>query len=254
MLIITPHGGGDIVATASSVQTIAEEHGFPIRHLIIVNNEGHCPEEINNVESKNFKRGIIDITPIASRATARNHALAMLDSYPSQGVMFLDSGDLLVDEGIIWYFKNFPNQSTLNKRLIAFSSLINSESGRKAYRKNLSAKWIWLVNPFFLGSVILDSDIAKLKSFHEGRREDWKYWAEVAPYTQSITYTPKTLYVYNIRNHQNHLIRKSRLIKEQYVFFRSFFKRSMPSALLLTFMYYSLMGIRWPILFLKAKL
>jgi len=254
MLIITPHGGGDIVSTASGVQTIAEKHSFPIHHLIIVNNGAFCPEEIADLESGTFSRQIIDITPVSSRAAARNYGLAMIDSFPSQGVMFLDSGDLLVEEGINWYFRNYPNYENLEEKLIAFSSVISSESGQKAHRKNLSIKWIWLVNPFFLGSVILDSNIAQLKKFEEGRREDWKYWAEVAPRIRNFIYTPQTLYIYNIRNHQNHLIRKSRLIKNQYMFFRTFFRRSIPSALILTFIYYSAMGIRWPILFLKARL
>jgi len=248
LYIITPAGGPqlEVFKTCESIQAVAKElPKIHITHYVIFNNS--CSEcDLTEYQEENLDIISLSINPKGCRSTARNLGLEQIKSLPSGLVNFLDAGDLLSSSAL----KNIQHKNFKNT-LFSCTALIKSQ--KKTYiREPVSAKFINLINPFYIGAVYLDSEIAKKVKFHTGRKEDWKYWIECIQKKIEIKQVKKQAYIYTIYSKANHAKRKIKLYKEQYEFFRRFLKFSKYQTILALITHYTLQVYLW--LFRQKKL
>ena len=227
--IITPCGGAaqEVEQTCLSVDRVAKAcPKIQIVHYLCFNNglkagQGVCPSTIN---PDGLERVVVDINPAASRAQARNTILAKIENFIDSFVLFLDSGDLLAEEALSEINRcNLSEIQSENTLFLCDAKVIGKNV--LAIRKPAPLRLKEIVNPFYLGSVIVSSSLATKVKFQEGRKEDWKYWLEILFIKPDIKRIHQVNYIYNVISTNSHITRKSKLIKDQYYFFKDYIKK-----------------------------
>ncbi|WP_415897517.1 glycosyltransferase family A protein [Neptuniibacter sp. QD72_48] len=239
MYIITPCGGSsaELKLTCESVVLAADQNrDCNFIHIIIFNNG--VSYDINKYESSNYRVVKFDINPIASRSAARNQGLDYVSDRDDGLVNFLDSGDILLPEpfDVISYNDNFD--------LYSFSTLIKSDKA-EVVRRPVNSKWIYYINPFYLGSVFVCSKLATQFRFYNGRKEDWKYWVEITKSKPKCFYSDSFAYKYVIKSKVNHFFRKIKLVSHQYDFYKEFLGFGVCKSMFYCLSHYSIQMCRW---------
>ena len=238
LAIITPHGGDNecLQGTISSIHRLPMD-GVTIEHIIVANN-GSVFSSINSNSPKSIVTTYFDINPVSSRAEARNTALNYLEAYDFDGyVYFLDSGDLVMPELLDAIYDNDDSQALWG------NALILDDTGER-HKLRLSAKLKRVVNPFYLGAVLVKFEVVKSKRFKSGRKEDWKFWLEVF-HRSDPKMVDQIFYNYVIESRTMHLNRKIILFKDQWVFFRQYLGHNMVISLAKFILHYSINIIVW---------
>lgn len=235
--IITPVGGSaeDARKTVASVRCVARDNPDVLFEHILVLNNGASLEEAPEIE-KNLRRIIHDINPEANRSLARNTGIRKT-APESDFVLFLDSGDMLLPEAI-HHLGSAPGA------VHSFSSLVTTPSERFV-RLAKSIRLIEVNNPFYIGATWVPTALARKYSFPDGRKEDWKLWLTLHRTGVRFVTFPQINYVYNVRSRANHTIRKSRLIKDQFNFFRKFLRKNLAVSLWSLMLHYSTLCVWW---------
>lgn len=183
-----------------------------------------------------FKIVEITLTDVACRSAARNAGLDF-NKNNDGFLMFLDSGDLLnkcVELRDIQFFDD---------RLYSCEAEIASIAKTVRYKNNYPIKF--LRNPFYLGSVILPNKLGNSKRFHPGKKEDWKYWLEILQENPVVETVDIPVYTYTIKTKFNHIGRKSKLIKEQFLFYFRFLNFNLMTSISYTLGHYLSQLTRW---------
>jgi hypothetical protein len=238
LAIITPHGGDNecLQRTLSSVRCLRTE-GFFIEHIIVANN-GSAFSCTNSNASISIQSTCLDINPVSSRAEARNTALNYLEAHGFDGyVHFLDSGDLIMPELLDALHENHASQALWG------NALILDEIGER-HKLRLPAKLKLVVNPFYLGAVLVRFDTIKSVRFRAGRKEDWKFWLEAFE-RSNPTRVDQIFYKYVIKSRTSHLNRKVILFKDQWSFFRSYLGHNVLTSLLKLILHYLINTVVW---------
>lgn len=175
---------------------------------------------------------------ICSAAVARNFALDWIftNSVSGSWLIFLDSGDLLFAKEKI---KVSENVDLLNHRYLIQDCSGSLVSGTNKY------PFRYIRNPFYIGSVVLRLDMISGIRFLDGRKEDWKFWLQVLERKPRVKFCDEVLYIYKIKSVKNHLTRKRKLLKDQYMFYHSYLKFSMSRAFAYILMHYTSASVDW---------
>jgi hypothetical protein len=213
LVAITPCGDEiSIHRTATSMVESNIGGLFDLTWVIIYNNG--VEKALLNQSFEEFALIQLVHSDIASPALARNLGLDFASRFEDAKILMLDSGDYLVKE-VSW------DESLESYDLVHFNCIILSEDGVSYRHKNLYPVQT-LRNPFYLGSVIFKLDFVGGIRFIPGRKEDWKFWIMVLKKGPKIFSKNTLLYVYTIKSRKNHVVRKSKLITEQYKFYSEF--------------------------------
>lgn len=242
-----PCGGApaDVDETSKSIVDVAAQidHYEFIVYRIFNNGllPSSCCRKINcGVQFFDF-----DINPVASAALARNCALDEIERHVEQDsvdhdfIIFLDSGDLLLDELINEMVLYFPKAELLLGRTIV------STKNAEYKRRNVPLFLKYIVNPIYLGSAIIKTSLAISQRFVDGRREDWKFWLRVVSGEVTMRRSNACNYVYKVESRGNHLHRKRKLLSHQFSFYRNHLGFSFLSSCGLLFSHYFVVSLIW---------
>lgn len=244
LAIITPHGGDEesLQATISSVRCLRTEEVF-IEHIIVVNNGSSLASVQENLLSS-IKLTYLDINPIACRAKSRNAALDYLSEKNFDGyINFLDSGDL-IESTILDAISENPGS-----QLLWGNAKIKTETEVRQ-KPRVSPKLKKLVNPFYLGAVLVKFETVQGCRFQNGRKEDWKFWLDLFGESEP-TKVNNVFYTYTIKSRADHFKRKIALFKDQWLFFRIYLNHNLLIASLKILLHYSINVVVWSLFTLK---
>ena len=244
--LISPCGGNydDVMVTVKSVLAVSSQlDNILFKHYLCYNNNLK-PYNSPLSDRNNYEVIELDINPIQSRSSARNEGLAQLKGSNDSFVMFLDAGDLLEMDALA----EIPEKVRLpisDNTLFACSSNIEGENilGTRKPKPNLK----YFINPFYLGSVIMPSQLAIQVSFQEGKKEDWKYWIDILKKEPKIIFIDAPNYTYKIKNKKEHFYKKSKLIIRQYLFFSKYLNMSIQKAAFHCLIHYIIVFCFWTI-------
>jgi hypothetical protein len=203
----------------------------------------------NNLEIIN-----LDINPISSVSKARNEGcnyikskLKFLIPCNESYLTFLDAGDTLSSSMIT---KTLSNKDDYDLIL----GLANIQSSKATYiRPRIPLRLKYIINPIFLGSALIKVELAVKHVFHDGRREDWKYWLDLLSTNPSINFIHEIHYDYFIQNKYSHFKRKISLFPNMVSFYRNFLKFNFFKSSLYLIAHYSVHLILWLVLIRKKK-
>ena len=255
--IIMPCGGAisDVDLTMESVVEVAKALDYLEFIVYRVFNNGLSPSCCRSIENDDVKFFDLDINPVASVALARNRALDEIEtqldptSVEHDFIIFLDSGDLLLDGLVREIPFYFPQADLL------VGSTIVSTTKNEYKRRNVPLFLKHVVNPIYLGSAIIKTVPAISQRFVDGRREDWKFWLQVVSGELTISRASACNYVYKVKSRGNHLHRKRKLLRHQFSFYRNYLGFSFLSSCGLLFSHYFLVSLIWGLIlpFSKTK-
>lgn len=246
--VVVPCGGSEdeVLKTVASIHQVAKVlPGIDVTTHLIYNN-GLSPISLQGFCGLKVIQH--NINPTASRAKARNVALSQIDGGSEPFVVFIDSGDELIQDALL-QISNLSENRKLNDLYIC-ESAIRMEVG-VCKRRNRGLRWLPLINPLYLGSVIVRaSAIPESVRFREGRKEDWKFWYELfqSRETLAVKWIDAINYNYHVQSSTNHALRKSKLIANQFNFFREFLGNSFVVSLIKTVLHYSILSFQWFVL------
>lgn len=241
--IITPHGGstGDILRTAESLlQLNLDPLDVQIKWIIVLNNDTSLDHDVSK-KIENLGCVVLNINPIACRSTARNHGVAALSSIgatENDYVMFLDSGDMIEEQQV----EDLPVM--VENDCIIGAALVESNNGCHI-RRQPSLKLIRIINPIYLGTGFVKYNYVKQLKFHQGRKEDWKFWIELFELNPRVIVTNKIAYRYTIKSKIDHSRRKLKLLVDQWNFFRSYLKLGIIRSAGHFVLHYTINAYRW---------
>jgi len=209
--IITPvgslYGLEDTLTSVKKVQSNLNK--VSLNHILVLNNSISLSKireyEVN--DPNNYS--LIDINPAASRSTARNVGLQSICEIKNNSfVIFLDVGDELLYDAIHCLISHGENKKTKNAFFVC-NSFVRFNQNSKLVRVPLyPINLRYIVNPFMIGGIILQSNLAKKVKFYEGKKEDWVYWNSILDLEPEILYLKNFNYIYNINNISEHYIKK----------------------------------------------
>lgn len=241
--LVSPCGGSyeELAASVRSVNLVAKQlPEVQFEHWLVFNNQADPGRIPVQDLAYNYELVVEDINPVACRAEARNHALSKIVAESNTYVIFLDSGDLLCPDMIT---ELYLGKVRCDKPLAGKSVILGEDFSSMRPPIPLWVKY--LVNPFYLGSVIQEAKTAKLVKFHPGNKEDWKYWLEILQIVGSVYRSPAISYIYTVKNVKNHTSRKSRIFKKQFSLYRDYLKMSLLRTILFFVVYYFLHVFIW---------
>ena len=237
--MITPCGGSvsEVITTLKSVQKVSRE--LPTLDITVhtIYNNGMQPIEVAGIDGIDVVVG--DINPIASRARARNRVIEEIVDEGGDFLVFIDSGDELLPDALQSILE-LPTEMVLDTDVFICSSNVRTQTSEFS-RTNRSIRWVSLINPFYLGSVLIRSSaIPTAVRFRDGRKEDWKFWHELFEVLNPVksAWISQPNYIYNVKSAANHAVRKSKLVSSQYLFFRQFLGNSVLLSLFKTVLHY----------------
>ena len=250
--LISPCGGSydDILLTFKSVFNVSSTlPNILFKHYLCYNNNLK-PYGFQSYYQVNYEVNELDINPVKSRSSARNECLAQLRESNNSFVMFLDAGDLLEMDALS---EIVENTNSFVSSEILFACHANIQGEKIVGIRKPKPKLKYFINPFYLGSVILATKLAIKSSFQEGRKEDWKYWLDILEYQPDIFFVEKTNYTYIVKSKSDHFQRKSKLILDQYFFFKNYLNMSVTKSLFHCFLFYTLVSLFWLLAIRKDK-
>lgn len=225
----------ELIETIQSFEYLVYQNSCAVQlsMIVILNNGSVLGREVDP-----HHVSIIDINPKANRSIARNIGIEEAIKQNTDYIIFIDAGDY-VHPNINEVFDRLDESSV---DLIVGNSLVNAEDiqfikqPRSIYLKNI-------VNPFYLGSVLVHRKIYQNVRFGPFPKEDWRFWIDCLAIAENVSYNTKLYYQYNIHNVNNHILRKSKLIFGQFKFFRE--RHSIFSSAVLMTLHYLYLIIHW---------
>lgn len=245
--IVTPAGGNkeELYATVNSIIVATKKKASLdiVNWHVILNNGLKLPKDYFDKFAPNINIFLHDINPVASRSIARNLALNKIskEKKPSW-IMFLDSGDFLKPN----LFNKISDTDLFpTNELVVGQAIIMQADQNQYLRISLPLMLRYVINPIYLGTTWISSDLAKKVRFHDGAKEDWKFWIEILKTKPKVRFESIVNYVYTISSKSNHIKRKAGLIKAQYAFYCEYLKFSKPVSLVLIALHYTLLIAIW---------
>lgn len=257
--IIMPCGGSsrDVIDTLNSINDVSQRFpdlGFKVYKVF---NNGLTSRIEDQSNSWHFNMFDIDINPVASAALARNAALDFISSNhkvspinSNDYVIFLDAGDLLLPDMI----DRVVTRGLKDYDLIIGSAIIKTEN-KSFERLRVPIFLRYVMNPIYLGSSIARTALALSERFEDGRKEDWKFWLAILDKNPKFTHLRAKNFIYTIKNRSDHSIRKGKLIKHQFRFYRQHLNFNyFLSCFMLLSHYITLVVVWWIIMPIREKI
>jgi hypothetical protein len=249
--IITPAGSDSrqLLDTAESIYNLSNTAPKLNIKWVIVTNNGFSIQADKIMVGPNTEIDIYDINPISSRSAARNFALNVISETPEHYVIFIDAGDLIslnIERIILDINEEYD--------MITCRSAIADNYGNLTTRGNIPMFLKHIINPFFLGGVIIKRHAIRNIKFHEGRREDWKFWLEILATKPRLAKTKHISYTYTIKSISDHIRRRLSHIHDQYLFFHRYLNKSILLSLISLAMHYLLLVSIWALRKLRILL
>lgn len=245
--VITPMGGSskELLETYGSLVSCSNNFKFhaTINWFVVFNNNVYYDQIGEKFSTEKFSINILDINPQASRSAARNAALSEIKKTRELSwVVFLDAGDLLCAD----LFKNCVMKNEIKLNILHFGySKIENINNTVYLRRHIPLAFKHIINPFYLGSAFVSSDLAISEIFPEGTKEDWKYWIKILRRRPSINFHKAVAYVYRIESNVTHIKRKAKLFREQMLFFNQFLGYSIFISCMLLVLHCLLLVVIW---------
>ena len=249
--IVTPAGSLEgLEETILSVRRASKFlNKYSFNHKIIFNN--NVKPKIISRTTGNYTLEIIDINPVASRSAARNKGINLINENKNSFVIFLDVGDELLKDAIE-HIQTLSNDDNNKDVMIICNSYIKFSEKLKLISVPLFPIYLkFIVNPFMIGGVIINTSLAKKNLFYEGKKEDWVYWNKILIMNPKLKFTKKYNYIYNVthlpkhyKNKLDSIMKLRKILVEQY-------KWSRINSYIIFLIHFLLISLRWTILRIK---
>jgi hypothetical protein len=256
--VVMPCGGAlkDVSASLESVNSVAV--CIPNSRFIVYRtfNNGLKPPIGREPSYDRLEIQDFDINPERSAALARNRVLDEISKLSGETIghfkdytVFLDSGDLLLPDLIT----QVVSGEFQGHDVIVGSAVIKAQD-HSYERIRVPLLFRHIMNPIYLGSALVRTSIVISERFVIGRKEDWKFWLAILNQNPMLCHSNSKNYIYSIRDRRNHMMRKGRLVRHQFHFYRYHLRFGLVKSLLMLLLhYFGVLIVWWVIMPIKLS-